>query len=124
MTTTTPALLDVLAEIFAEAGVPTGAFNVVFGPEAAGQALVGHTAVKAISFTGATAVGRAINQQAAALAYTETMDAGILHVNAPTTVSEPQMPSGGVKDSGQGGREMGRHSLAFYTELQAVSMRP
>lgn len=61
---------------------------------------------------------------AAALAYAETMDAGILHINCPTTLSELQMPYGGVKDSGHGGREMGRYVLDFYTELQAVYMRP
>lgn len=61
---------------------------------------------------------------AAALAYAETMDAGILHVNCPTTLSELQMPYGGVKDSGHGGREMGRYVLDFYTELQAVYLRP
>ena len=61
---------------------------------------------------------------AAALAYAETMDAGLLHVNCPTTLSELQMPYGGVKDSGHGGREMGRYSLDFYTELQAVYLRP
>ena len=61
---------------------------------------------------------------AAALSYAETMDAGILHVNCPTTLSELQMPYGGVKDSGHGGREMGRYVLDFYTELQAVYLRP
>lgn len=61
---------------------------------------------------------------AAALAYVETTDAGIIHVNCPTTLSELQMPYGGVKDSGHGGREMGRYVLEFYTELQAVYLRP
>jgi len=61
---------------------------------------------------------------AAALSYAERTDAGIIHVNAPTTLSELQMPYGGVKDSGHGGREMGTYSLEFYTELQAVYLRP
>jgi aldehyde dehydrogenase (NAD+) len=45
-------------------------------------------------------------------------------VNCPTTLSELQMPYGGMKDSGHGGREMGTYSLDFYTELQAVYVRP
>jgi len=62
----TPATASALAEILAEAGLPDGAFNVVhgFGPEA-GEALVDHPDVKAISFTGGTATGERVAAAAA-----------------------------------------------------------
>jgi aldehyde dehydrogenase (NAD+) len=61
---------------------------------------------------------------AAAMRYAERVETGLVHVNCPTTLSELQMPYGGMKDSGHGGREMGTYSLDFYTELQAVYVRP
>jgi aldehyde dehydrogenase (NAD+) len=60
---------------------------------------------------------------AKAMRYSETMESGLLHINCPTTVSELQMPYGGLKESGHGGREMGRYGLEFFTELQAVYLR-
>lgn len=60
---------------------------------------------------------------AAAMRYVETMETGLVHVNCPTTLSELQMPYGGSKESGHGGREMGTYVLDFYTELQAVYLR-
>ena len=50
-----------LAEIFIEAGLPSGVFNVVtgFGPTA-GLPLVQHPDVKMISFTGSTATGQLV----------------------------------------------------------------
>jgi aldehyde dehydrogenase (NAD+) len=56
--------------------------------------------------------------------YAERVETGLVHVNCPTTLSELQMPYGGMKESGHGGREMGAYSLDFYTELQAVYVRP
>ena len=50
-----------LAELALEAGIPEGVFNVVPGLGAtAGAALAGHRDVDLISFTGSTAIGRAI----------------------------------------------------------------
>lgn len=49
-----------LAEIFAEAGIPAGVFQVLPGGPEAGDALVRHPGVAMISFTGSTAVGRQI----------------------------------------------------------------
>ena len=54
----TPVTAAMLGELAAEAGFPPGVFNIVhgLGPEA-GEALVQHRSVKAISFTGGTATG-------------------------------------------------------------------
>jgi acyl-CoA reductase-like NAD-dependent aldehyde dehydrogenase len=61
-----PALTLELAKILAEAGLPAGALNVVTGdgrPFAA--ELAANPAVQAVSFTGSTAVGKAIYQSLA-----------------------------------------------------------
>ncbi|HEY9724119.1 MAG TPA: aldehyde dehydrogenase family protein [Oscillatoriaceae cyanobacterium] len=60
---------------------------------------------------------------ASAMQYVKRLETGLVHVNCATTVSELQMPYGGMKDSGHGGREMGRYVLDFYTEPQAVYLR-
>ena len=57
----TPWSVIKLAEIFAEAGLPPGVFNVVtgYGPTA-GQPLLENEKVKMISFTGSTATGKIV----------------------------------------------------------------
>ena len=62
----TPLTADALATLAAEVGFPPGVFNLVhgLGPEA-GAALVAHPDVRAISFTGGTATGRAVAASAA-----------------------------------------------------------
>ena len=57
----TPLSATMLGELAAEIGFPAGALNLVhgLGPDA-GEPLVAHPAVKAVSFTGSTAVGRRI----------------------------------------------------------------
>ncbi len=55
-----------LAEIFLEAGLPEGVFNVVTGyGETAGAALANHNDVDKITFTGSTDVGRLLLKAAA-----------------------------------------------------------
>ena len=57
----TPLTAWMLGELTREIGFPPGVFNIVQGLGGeAGRALVEHPAVKAVSFTGSTAVGRAI----------------------------------------------------------------
>jgi acyl-CoA reductase-like NAD-dependent aldehyde dehydrogenase len=54
-----------LAEAFAEADLPAGVLNVLTGAGSkAGAALVSHTRVRAISFTGSVAVGTTIRDEA------------------------------------------------------------
>jgi acyl-CoA reductase-like NAD-dependent aldehyde dehydrogenase len=62
----TPATAALLTEIYEEAGVPPGVFNLVVGPGSeVGAALTDHPDVRAISFTGSNAVGMALNARAA-----------------------------------------------------------
>ncbi len=62
----TPLTAALLAEASLAAGLPPGVLNIVHGSgPSAGQALVEHPDVKAISFTGSTLVGAAIAASAA-----------------------------------------------------------
>ncbi|NLB57955.1 MAG: aldehyde dehydrogenase [Gammaproteobacteria bacterium] len=57
----TPATAAMLAELAQEAGLPPGVLNVVHGGGVeAGESIVQHEDVRAVSFTGSTAVGRRI----------------------------------------------------------------
>ena len=53
------------AELALEAGLPPGVLNVVVGGSTAGAALVGHSGVDKISFTGGTTTGRTLMELAA-----------------------------------------------------------
>ncbi len=62
----TPLSMLRVAELFLEAGLPPGAFNVVCGKgSVVGEALVQHPGVDKVTFTGAPKVGRGIRQGAA-----------------------------------------------------------
>lgn len=63
----TPLTALSLAEIFAEAGVPAGVFNVVptKHPAAVGDELLHNPVVRKITFTGSTEVGKHLMRQAA-----------------------------------------------------------
>ncbi len=55
-----------LAELAKEAGFPDGVINVITGDRMAGEALVEHSGVAKVSFTGGDAAGRAIASRAGA----------------------------------------------------------
>jgi aldehyde dehydrogenase (NAD+) len=56
-----------VTQCFAEAGLPDGVLNMVFGSGGeVGSAFIDHPAVKAVSFTGSTEVGLSVYQRAAA----------------------------------------------------------
>ncbi len=62
----TPLSASLWAEIFTEAGLPHGVFNLVNGiGEEAGAALVAHPGTRLISFTGETTTGQTIFREAA-----------------------------------------------------------
>ena len=54
--------------------------------------------------------------------FAERLQAGTVAVNAGTFGSEPHLPFGGVKLSGNGTREPGTESLDFYTNLKTVTI--
>ena len=55
-------------------------------------------------------------------ALAQRIDSGIVHVNDQTVADEPQMPFGGVKDSGFG-RFGGQAVVDEFTELRWITMR-
>ncbi|MBX2902761.1 MAG: aldehyde dehydrogenase [Chitinophagales bacterium] len=62
----TPLTAFLLSQVCIEAGLPKGVLNIVHGlGSEAGQAIVEHPAIKAISFTGGTATGKHIAAVAA-----------------------------------------------------------
>ena len=60
-----PAASMLLAELFKDAGLPDGVFNVVHGDKVAVDALLAHREVRAISFVGSTPIARYIYEEAA-----------------------------------------------------------
>jgi aminomuconate-semialdehyde/2-hydroxymuconate-6-semialdehyde dehydrogenase len=63
----TPATATLLAEVMQAAGVPDGVFNLVhgFGPGSAGEFVVSHPDVNAVTFTGESQTGAAIMKSCA-----------------------------------------------------------
>jgi len=61
----TPMTALTLAEIFIEAGMPAGVFNVILGDGAVAEQLLAQPSIAKISFTGSVPTGKKILQQAA-----------------------------------------------------------
>ena len=82
----TPASCAALVAAFADAGLPAGALNLVFGDPAAISAyLIPHPSIRKISFTGSTAVGKRLAALAGAHMKRVTMELG---GHAPAIVFE------------------------------------
>ena len=73
----TPWSVIKLAEVFHEAGLPAGVFNVVtgYGPSA-GMPLVKHPDVKVVSFTGSSATGSLISKECSQLGKKYSLELG------------------------------------------------
>ncbi len=50
----------------------------------------------------------------------DDLEAGITYINAPTIGAEVQLPFGGVKNTGNGGREAGSVAIEEFTEIKSV----
>ena len=73
----TPVTATMLAELATQIGLPAGVLNVVHGVGAeVGEALVTDARIKAVSFTGSTAVGRRIASLAAPLLKKVSLELG------------------------------------------------
>jgi aldehyde dehydrogenase (NAD+) len=63
--TLTPATATRIVEVFEEAGIPPGVLNLILGSGSeAGDEIINHPAVKAVSFTGSNGVGIRLYEQA------------------------------------------------------------
>ena len=63
----TPATSAAFVQVFIDAGVPEGVFNLILGAGDVGAALVEHPDVRVISFTGSTETGLKVYTKAASL---------------------------------------------------------
>jgi betaine-aldehyde dehydrogenase len=72
----TPATAVKLAEIYLEAGVPPGVFNVLQGRGATGAMLAAHPGVAKVSVTGSVPTGKKVMQTAAGTLKRVTMELG------------------------------------------------
>jgi malonate-semialdehyde dehydrogenase (acetylating)/methylmalonate-semialdehyde dehydrogenase len=61
-----PSASVLLAQMWAEAGLPTGVFNVVHGDKVAVDALLDHPDVAAVSFVGSTPIARYVHERGTA----------------------------------------------------------
>ena len=50
----------------------------------------------------------------------QDLEAGITYINAPTIGAEVQLPFGGIKNTGNGGREAGSVAIEEFTEIKSV----
>ena len=72
----TPLTALRLAEIYTEAGLPDGVFNVVQGDHRTGEALVAHPGVAKVSLTGEVGTGKIVMANAAATLKHVTLELG------------------------------------------------
>jgi malonate-semialdehyde dehydrogenase (acetylating)/methylmalonate-semialdehyde dehydrogenase len=59
-----PSLSNVMARLYAEAGLPDGVFSVVHGDKAAVDAILDHPGIAAVSFVGSTPIARYVHERA------------------------------------------------------------
>ncbi|NOI29574.1 betaine-aldehyde dehydrogenase [Vibrio coralliilyticus] len=72
----TPLTALKLAEIFSEAGLPDGVFNVVQGDHRVGQMLTAHPEIAKVSFTGESGTGKLVMSDSAKTLKQVTMELG------------------------------------------------
>jgi aldehyde dehydrogenase (NAD+) len=73
----TPATAALMTDIYEEAGLPPGVFNMVVGPGSqVGEAIVKAREIRAVSFTGSNAIGNALYVKAASRGIKVTCEMG------------------------------------------------
>jgi aminomuconate-semialdehyde/2-hydroxymuconate-6-semialdehyde dehydrogenase len=103
----TPMTAHLMAQLSLEAGLPPGVLNLVhgLGPRA-GEALVGHPEVRAVSFTGSTRVGAALQAQTAGTFKKLSLELGgknpvLLFADADLDQALPTIVRGAFTNQGQ-----------------------
>jgi malonate-semialdehyde dehydrogenase (acetylating)/methylmalonate-semialdehyde dehydrogenase len=61
-----PSASNLVAELYAEAGLPDGVFNVVHGDKTAVDAILEHPGIVAVSFVGSTPIAKYVHERATA----------------------------------------------------------
>ena len=102
----TPLSVNVLAEVFAEAGLPEGVLSVVPGGAETGRALTANPLVDKYTFTGSSAVGKEVGKLAAEKLKPCTLELGgksaaIILEDADVDSALPMLLFSGLMNSGQ-----------------------
>ncbi|GAA4482787.1 aldehyde dehydrogenase [Rhodococcus olei] len=102
----TPLSANVIAEIFAEAGLPEGVLSIVPGGAETGEYLISHPDVDKVTFTGSTAVGRKIGAIAAQNLKRCSLELGgksaaILLEDMDVAATMPMLVMSGLMNAGQ-----------------------
>ena len=102
----TPGATQLQAELWKEAGLPDGVFNVVYGGREAVSAIVEHPDVEAIQFVGSTAVGRYVYETGTKLgkrvgAYTRAKNAMIVLPDADMELTADAAVAAGFGSAGE-----------------------
>jgi aldehyde dehydrogenase (NAD+) len=58
-----------------------------------------------------------------AMTFIEQTEVGLTHVNLMTSLKEPQLPFGGIKESGLGLPEAGKTGIEFFTKHKTVYLK-
>src|SRR5262249_28272035 len=103
----TPGSVAELVRAFADAGVPTGVINLVYGiPGEVSEFLIAHPLIRKISFTGSTAVGKQLASLAGAHMKRVTMELGghapgIVFEDADVDAAVKVLAGGKFRNAGQ-----------------------
>jgi malonate-semialdehyde dehydrogenase (acetylating)/methylmalonate-semialdehyde dehydrogenase len=102
----TPGATQLQAELWTEAGLPDGVFNVVYGGREAVKAIVEHPGVDAIQFVGSTAVGRYVYETGTKLgkrvgAFTSAKNAMIVLPDADMELTADAAVASGYGSAGE-----------------------
>ena len=102
----TPGATQLQAELWREAGLPDGVFNVVYGGREAVTAIVEHPDVRAIQFVGSTAVGRYVYETGTRLgkrvgAYTSAKNAMLVLPDADMELTADAAVASGFGSAGE-----------------------
>ncbi|WP_454752837.1 aldehyde dehydrogenase family protein [Cupriavidus necator] len=102
----TPASTLRLAQLAHQAGVPAGVINVVTGARATGEALINHSDIDKVAFTGSTGAGIQIAKAAAQRVLRTTLELGgkgpqIVFPEADLARAVPSLVAGLISGTGQ-----------------------
>jgi malonate-semialdehyde dehydrogenase (acetylating)/methylmalonate-semialdehyde dehydrogenase len=101
-----PSASNLVAELYAEAGLPAGVFNVVHGDKAAVDALLDHPDVAAVSFVGSTPIasyvhGRATERRKRVQALGGAKNHAVVVPGADLAYAADQLAAAGFGSAGQ-----------------------